>query len=323
METVINTARFPIGLVLPNGLYTIDGVKLMRKGSIITRATKSRLDNFIVKTEDVPKIGGVIGIDELQIDNLSMNIYSVLRTLNIDDLYQCAQVLVDNAKENVLSIYIKDIREYDKTTYDHSINVAVYAALFGLRLGLRNNRLLNLVAGALVHDIGKIQISKDIICKPGKLEDSERSIIQTHPDLGKKILKYSIEDCPFPITEIVHQHHENYDGSGYPTGLEKSHIYDLAMMVHICDVYDALSSKRSYKSAFSKEKVWAIMDEGSGALFDPFYYAMFKKCMPRYFIGEEIFINDKIFTVVETDENDSFNPIVKGSGFSGKLKEIT
>lgn len=322
MESLVNIARFPIGLVLPNELYTIDGVKLMRKGSIVTRASRDKLGNFIVKTEDIPKIGGVISIDELSIDNLSTNIYSAIRTLDIDSLYQCAQVLVDNAKDRILENYIRDIKEYDKTTYDHSISVAVYATLFGLSLGLKNQRLLNLIAGALVHDIGKLQISKDIICKAGKLEDFERRIIQTHPDLGKKILKYSIDNCPYPITEIVHQHHENYDGSGYPVGLEKRHIYDLAMMVHICDVYDALSSKRSYKEAFSKERVWSIMDEGSGVLFDPFYYKMFKRYMPKYFIGEEIFINDKTFTVIKTDENDSFNPIVKGSGFTGKLKEI-
>jgi putative two-component system response regulator len=121
-----------------------------------------------------------------------------------------------------------------------------------------------------LHDVGKIGIPDRILLKPGKLDQSEFEIMKLHTTIGGKILSEAVR---YPVIDagstIARQHHEKWDGSGYPDGLKGEEIHLFARIVSIVDVFDALSSERPYKKAFPLEKTLAIMEEGRGSFFDP------------------------------------------------------
>lgn len=120
---------------------------------------------------------------------------------------------------------------------------------------------------SLVHDIGKIRIPAEILTKPSKLTFEEYELVKTHPRVGFEILK-SIE-FPWPIAEIVYQHHEKLDGSGYPRGLRGSEIHPLALILTVADVVEAMVSDRPYRKALPVETAFAEIEAFKGMHYDP------------------------------------------------------
>lgn len=147
-------------------------------------------------------------------------------------------------------------------TVQHSIRCAVFASEFGIFLGLSKRELNVLIMGALLHDIGKFLLPKEILYKKGRLSDEEYKTIKTHTINIPNITTHR------DVLAIIQQHHERIDGAGYPFGMVSEQIHPLAKIMSVIDVYDALSHKRSYKSAFAKEDVLNIMMGESGKQFD-------------------------------------------------------
>jgi putative nucleotidyltransferase with HDIG domain len=137
------------------------------------------------------------------------------------------------------------ITSHDYYTYTHSVNVATIGSLFAKNIGLNEKDLKSFCTGMLLHDLGKTKISSSILNKKGPLTEEEFEEIKMHPEVGAKILKESGSSFKDEYTVIL-QHHENCDGSGYPYGLKKEEIHYIARLVHIIDIYDALTTKRSY-----------------------------------------------------------------------------
>jgi len=137
----------------------------------------------------------------------------------------------------------------------------------GEAVGLNGQQLKALERGALLHDIGKIGISDTILHKPGKLTDDEWKIMKTHPDIGARI----IQRIPFlqECMPVVHYHHERWDGSGYPFQLKAHDIPIQARIFAVADVFDALTSQRSYRKASSPDDAVDYLREQSNILFDP------------------------------------------------------
>lgn len=154
----------------------------------------------------------------------------------------------------------------DRHTCRHQERVAHHAASIGALLGLRPVRLETLQLAALVHDIGKLGIPAEIINKGGKLSDAEYAIVQTHCVIGHDILQQL--GAPFPIAEIVHQHHERTDGSGYPRGLSGEAILEEARILAVADTYDAMSSYRPYRAPLSEDFVFAELRRLAGQVLD-------------------------------------------------------
>lgn len=155
----------------------------------------------------------------------------------------------------------------DRYTAGHSYRVAVAAVRLGQELRLSPSQLRALAVGGLVHDVGKIEISDTILNKPGRLTPEERAIIEQHPVSGHRMcstLGFLKEEL-----EIVRHHHERWDGTGYPDRLAGEQIPLLARIVAIVDVYDALTSARSYRSALSHAEARAMILEQAGKAFDP------------------------------------------------------
>ena len=166
-------------------------------------------------------------------------------------------------------------------------------------MGLSNERLERLAAGALLHDCGKMAIDPAIINKPGKLTPEERAKIERHPQYGYDMLYNRAEVHP-EARACVLCHHENQDGSGYPKGLAGKDIPELARIVHVADVYDALVKKRSYKPGFSQSEAVEYLMGGCGTLFDLDVVASFLKYIAVYPAGCDVRLSDgRVGRVVE------------------------
>lgn len=163
-------------------------------------------------------------------------------------------------------------------TAGHNLRVTTYTLLFGEAIGLSPDMIVRAVKGALLHDIGKLAIPDRILGKPGPLTPEERAEMEGHVAYGLEILAQSHflrEAAP-----VVGGHHERHDGTGYPEGLKGDAIPHEARLFALVDVFDALTSPRVYKPAFSIEKALEIMAEGRGRHFDPVLFDRFREIAP-------------------------------------------
>lgn len=155
----------------------------------------------------------------------------------------------------------------DEYTAGHNYRVAMYGLQLAQAMNLDSELLRALARGGLIHDVGKIQIPSEILNKPGKLDTDERTVIEQHPLIGYEMCKY----IGFMTEElsVIRHHHEKWDGTGYPDKLKGTEISLPARILAIADVYDALTSRRSYREPWSQERTLQIIVEGSGTHFDP------------------------------------------------------
>ena len=169
--------------------------------------------------------------------------------------------------DQTLTALMSALDARDRETEGHSMRVSRLACLLGEEIGLNGQQLKALERGALLHDIGKIGISDIILHKPGKLTDEEWKIMRIHPDIGARI----VEGIPFleETLPVIRFHHERWDGSGYPTGLKNNNIPIQARIFAVADVFDALTTTRSYRTKSSPEEAIRYLKEQSGSLFDP------------------------------------------------------
>ena len=152
-------------------------------------------------------------------------------------------------------------------TFQHSQRVAAYCRLFGQHQGLTRQAIARLEVGALLHDIGKISIPRNILFKEESLTDEEWTLMRAHPRIGYRLLLESPELAD--EAQLAYTHHEKFDGSGYPRRLRGKQIPIAARVFAIADAFDALTSQRPYRSARSLEQGRAEVARGSGSQFDP------------------------------------------------------
>jgi HD-GYP domain-containing protein (c-di-GMP phosphodiesterase class II) len=151
--------------------------------------------------------------------------------------------------------------KHDITTFTHVVNVCTYSVILAKSLGINNPTELNFIAlGAMLHDIGKRKIEHGILCKPGKLDDSQRNIMQLHPQIGFETLCFQ-KKMNWGALMMVYQHHEHMNGSGYPVGLIGNEIHPWTKLTSIVDITDALTSKRPYRKPFTLDLALAYLNE--------------------------------------------------------------
>lgn len=181
-----------------------------------------------------------------------------------DDIY-LANYEIESSYIDSMNIMVKTIEVTDMYTKGHSDRVMEYAVALGRKIGYKD--IKNLRNGALLHDIGKVAIPDRILNKPGRLDDEEFEYIKKHPEVG-----YAIAASSRIISEskdIILSHHERIDGTGYPRGLKGDEIPMGAKILAVADVFDALTSHRSYRKAMSFEEASNILREEAGKALDP------------------------------------------------------
>lgn len=173
---------------------------------------------------------------------------------------------LEETYDQTLEALMSALDARDRETEGHSMRVSQLACMLGERIGLTSEQLKALERGALLHDIGKIGISDVILHKPGKLTDDEWKIMRMHPDIGARI----VERIPFlaESMSVVRYHHERWNGSGYPLGVKGGDIPIQARIFAVVDVFDALTSNRSYRKKSSPEEALKYLQDHVDVLFE-------------------------------------------------------
>lgn len=189
----------------------------------------------------------------------------------------------------------------DQITHGHIRRVQAYATQLAKRLGVRDDEQLRAIAtAALLHDMGKLAIPEHILNKPGKLTSAEFAKMKRHAEIGADLLS-SIR-FPFPVVPIVRHHHENWDGTGYPSGISKADIPMGARILAVVDCFDALTSDRPYRPRLTTQDAFEVLNQRRGLMYDPLvvdtfiesYYAIASAASPTF-----------IDAATDTDEADS------------------
>ncbi len=170
--------------------------------------------------------------------------------------------------ENGLSDWLATVRRHHEGTYQHCLLVTGVAVDFGLSLGIGSADLERLYSAAMFHDIGKARIPLAVLDKPGRLDEAERTLVQTHPVAGFEVLQGNRAISP-EILDAVRHHHEFLDGSGYPDALCAESISDIVRVLTISDIFAALIEHRTYKPTMSREKAYEILQGMHGKLEKP------------------------------------------------------
>jgi putative nucleotidyltransferase with HDIG domain len=160
------------------------------------------------------------------------------------------------------------LREFDEYTTTHSLNVSVLVMALAESIGLAQQDIRTFGVAGLLHDLGKVHIPQDILNKPGKLTDQERQVMQAHPVEGAKMIIESGRRLDLAAA-VAHEHHIMINGHGYPTPHYRRACHKASNLVHVCDVYDALRTKRPYRDAWEAERVLTYIEERSGTEFEP------------------------------------------------------
>lgn len=176
-----------------------------------------------------------------------------------------------------------------KETGNHVKRVAEYSKLFALKYGLSESEAELLKQASPMHDIGKVAIPDNILNKNGRFNDDERKIMDTHAQLGYDILKNSERSLLQAAAIVAYEHHEKYDGTGYPRGLKAEDIHIYGRITALADVFDALGSDRVYKKAWDDERILDLFKKERGKHFDPKLIDIFFENMEQFFAIRESF----------------------------------
>jgi len=155
----------------------------------------------------------------------------------------------------------------DPYTAGHQRRVSELATAIAREMSLPEEQVNGIHLAAIIHDLGKIHVPAEILAKPGKLTDIELMLVKTHPQAGYDILKNV--KFPWPIADIILQHHEKLDGSGYPQGLKGKQILLESRIMTVADVVEAISSHRPYRSALGITAALSEIERGRGSVYDP------------------------------------------------------
>ena len=235
-----------------------------------------------------------------------------LKKLNIDECIFIANAIVDEIRENE-SIVIETMRlsSYDNYTYTHSLNVDIYSVILGIALGMTDEELKKLSQAALLHDIGKTCLPVEILNKPGKLTPEEYEEIQKHCRYGYNLLKNN-PDISSVTRNAILSHHENENGTGYPRQLSWDKIHKFAKIIHIADVYDALTTKRVYKDAMNPSEALEYLMSQIGIMFNKEMVATFLQYIAPYPLGVTVELsNGKPAVVVQNNRDMLSRPKVR------------
>ena len=233
------------------------------------------------------------------------------KVVDASNAKKLVQEIADSVSRNPNAlISLARLKTADDYTYMHSVAVCALMIALARQLGLNEEETRSAGIAGLVHDLGKAMMPMEVLNKPGKLTNEEFAIMKTHPEEGYKLLNGSgADEMAF---DVVLHHHEKTDGSGYPKGLKDTEISLYAKMGAVCDVYDAITSNRPYKSGWDPAESLRKMAEWANGHFDERVFQAFVKSLGIYPIGSLVKLNSgRLGIVIEQSEKSLLAPRVK------------
>ena len=254
LSTVENIVPRPE--LLEEGFVSYNAVPLIAKGQTVGVLEMLNRMTFVPEADWLEFLEALAASAAIAVDNA-----------RLFDRTQRANAQLVLAYDRTLEGWAKTLELRDFETEGHSRRVTELAEAVGRQLNLDSGDLVDLRHGALLHDIGKIAVPDHVLRKPGALDEDERAQMQQHPTYALELLKA----IPFlkDAMTVAYSHHEKWDGSGYPLGLQGDRIPELARIFAICDVYDALRSERPYKRPWTVEQSREYVGQMAGTHFDP------------------------------------------------------
>ena len=226
-----------------------------------------------------------------------------------DDMLHEVDVILSKSRNSLhLLDMLQCLRGFDDMTYMHSMNVALICSVIGSWSGLPKEEMKVLLLCGLLHDIGKLKIPPDIIQKPGKLTDAEFEQIRSHPMLGYEILRPKNLDNRIKLAAL--QHHEKFNGKGYPRGLTGPEISNFSSIVTVADIYDAMTANRVYRRGICPFKVIETLEKEKDLYEPSILYLFMRRTIEAYINTEVLLSNGEKGKVVLLNQNMLSRPIV-------------
>jgi putative nucleotidyltransferase with HDIG domain/PAS domain S-box-containing protein len=245
-------------------LTALDGARIkqvLEKGDLTFEASQVRKDGSTGLVEVHSRVVQPV-TDKLVISSAR----DITERKKIEEELRHSSEKIEKAMEGTIQSMARTTETRDPYTAGHQNRVARLACAIAAEMGLPAQRIEGIRVSGTLHDIGKIYVPAEILSKPGKLRPNEINLLKDHAEVGYELLR-NIE-FPWPVAEIVYQHHERLDGSGYPRGLKGEEIQLEARIMCVADVVEAMASHRPYRPAFSIEKALLEIIQKKGVTYD-------------------------------------------------------
>ncbi|MCR5546062.1 MAG: HD-GYP domain-containing protein [Lachnospiraceae bacterium] len=312
------------GMILGQELQDASGRMLLEKHTRLSKENISYISFLEVSgiyiEDDFSKDVEIKEVIQPEVKKVSLHLVSEIFGQLTDesdmaetkDFQENVQNVVSNVLDNRDVVYnLMEVRTYDNYTYFHSVNVGVLSGVIGAKMGLVEEELQKAVTAGFLHDIGKVFVAPELINAPRRLNEEERIRMMDHPREGSSFLSDNYRFHP-DVTKAVYEHHEWYDGGGYPCRKNGRETLLISRIIKAADVYDAMTSKRPYHDAYLPSEVLEYIMGRSGMEFDPEIVKTMVQELCVYPVGCEVELsNGEKALVIENHKGYSLRPTVK------------
>lgn len=308
----VNIESINFGVKLARTIFSSDGGILLEQGVELRESYIEHLKNHgiseVYLEDDISQdivvkdvIRDQTRSDAVVLVKKLMTNYQFTNSIDVEAVKKTVNEILDELLGNDDILYnLSEIKSVDDYTFEHSVNVCILSLITGIGLGFDISRLRDLGTGAMLHDIGKLLIPREILKKPSQLTVEEFEEIKKHTILGYELLKKSGR-VSLTSAYIAFGHHERYDGSGYPLQLKNENIHMYARIVAVADVYDALTSDRVYRKKLKPNEVFEYITSLGIHHFDPNVIENFVKYVTVYPVGTGVLLNTRERGIVVRD----------------------
>jgi HD-GYP domain-containing protein (c-di-GMP phosphodiesterase class II) len=310
------------GMKLSRPVYGPQGQMLLNRGMELTTSyiLGLRRHNVLAVTVD-----GVVDLDERDAENIMEESVRAQAMASIENWVQATRkqkqfsMVVDSVNSIVDEIVagkipsgsLAEISTTDAYTFAHSIDVCAFSVYMGLNYGYKKKALLSLGIGSILHDLGKTRVPPEILNKPDRLTEEEFEEIKNHPVFGYDMLIDDTAELDDNSLEIVLNHHERYDGSGYPNGISGDEIGDMATICALSDVYSAMTTDRVYRKAFPANEAYELIMTYGDLHFKMRLIRLFSTCVCPYPVDSLVLLSTgEMGQVMSINRNLPFRPVI-------------
>ena len=333
VSTYIAVEKLKAGMVLGENIHDETGNILLAKGIELRKAYINKIESLGLIQVLITEVSKG-SVDLKEVDSTPDEDW-VDRDMIVAETREDAKAIIKDCMDNILdkslaqvdkiilivnqiideilssediTFNLANLKSVDDYTFEHSVNVCVLSVITGIGIGLNKVKLVELGIGAILHDIGKMLIPQEILNKPGLLTDEEFEVVKNHTVYGYEVLN-KIKDISIESAKVALNHHERFDGNGYPEKRGSNDIHIYSRIVAIADVFDALTSDRVYSKKISPFKAVEYIVSMVGAHFDRELVKKFIKLVGYYYRGQLLQLNTgELALVVKRHQS---NPVVR------------